>query len=88
MMRALWKLTWLEIKIFVREPLGVVGTVGIPVVVFVVLMRMLGPGLASAAPRSGPLTFAVVPVFAAILIALSAVVSLVTIVSIYREGAS
>jgi ABC-2 type transport system permease protein len=86
MMRALWKLTWLEIKIFVREPLGVVGTVGIPVVVFEVLMRMLGPGLASAAPRSGPLTFAVVPVFAAILIALSAVVSLVTIVSIYREG--
>ena len=47
MMRALWKLTWLEIKIFVREPLGVVGTVGIPVVVFVVLMRMLGP----ASPR-------------------------------------
>ena len=31
-MRALWKLTWLEIKIFVREPLGLFGTIGIPVV--------------------------------------------------------
>ena len=30
MLRGLWKLTWLEIKIFVREPLGVIGTVGDP----------------------------------------------------------
>ena len=31
MLRGLFKLTWLEIKIFVREPLGFIGTVGIPV---------------------------------------------------------
>jgi ABC-2 type transport system permease protein len=41
-MRGLWKLTWLEIKIFIREPLGFVGTVGIPVVVFVILGRTIG----------------------------------------------
>ena len=35
MLRGLLGLTWLEIKIFVREPLGVIGTVGIPVLVFV-----------------------------------------------------
>ena len=39
MLRGLWKLTWLEIKIFVREPLGLIGTVGFPVLIFVVLGR-------------------------------------------------
>ena len=34
MLRGLWKLTWLELKIFLREPLGVAGTIGIPVIVF------------------------------------------------------
>ena len=86
MLRGLFQLTWLELKIFVREPMGALGTVGIPVLMYVVLGRMLGrlsprSGLASNAfVRSG------VPVFAAILIAISAVLSLVTIVSIYREG--
>ena len=42
MLRGLLGLTWLEIKIFVREPMGVIGTVGIPVLVFVLLSRMLG----------------------------------------------
>ena len=43
MLRGLLGLTWLEIKIFVREPMGVIGTVGVPVLLFVVLGRMLGP---------------------------------------------
>ena len=34
MLRGLLRLTWLEIKIFVREPLGAIGSVVIPVVVF------------------------------------------------------
>ena len=42
MMRGLFRLTWLEIKIFVREPLGLLGTVGIPVLVFVLLGRLHG----------------------------------------------
>ena len=40
----LLKLTWLEIKIFVREPLGLFGTVGVPVLVFVIFGRMFGGG--------------------------------------------
>ena len=39
MLRGLWKLTWIEIKIFLREPLGAIGTIGIPVLVFVVAGR-------------------------------------------------
>jgi ABC-2 type transport system permease protein len=84
-MRGLLTLTWLEIKIFVREPLGVIGTVGIPVLMFVVLGRMFRP--VGGAPRNAPdLVTTDLPVLAAILIALSAVLSLITIIAIYREG--
>ena len=82
MLRGLWKLTWIEIKIFVREPLGVIGTVGMPVVAFVVLSRVFG-----GRPTRGVARIAAdVPAFGAILIALSAVLSLITVIAIYREG--
>ena len=42
------ELTWLEIKIFVREPLGLIGTIGMPVLVFVVLGRMFGRAAATS----------------------------------------
>ena len=85
--RALLKLTWLEIKIFVREPMGVIGTIGIPVVVFLIASRLMGPRIARTAIQTGggPGS-AVLPVLASILMALSAISSLVTIISIYREG--
>ena len=85
MLRGLLKLTWLEIKIFVREPMGLVGAIGIPVVVFVVLGRIMG---GDHDPGSEADVFLRVdaPVFASILILLSSVLSLVTIVAIYREG--
>lgn len=86
MIRALVKLTWLEIKIFVREPLGLFGTIGIPVLVFVVMTRMLGATVTSAPRQPGWPGSAFLPVLTSILIALSAVTSLITIVSIYREG--
>jgi ABC-2 type transport system permease protein len=86
MIRALAKLTWLEIKIFVREPLGVFGTVGIPVLVFVVMTRILGTSAMSASAQPGWPSSSFLPVLTSILIALSAVVSLIAIVSIYREG--
>jgi ABC-2 type transport system permease protein len=34
-MRGLWQLTWLEIKIFFREPMGAVGTIAVPVAAFI-----------------------------------------------------
>lgn len=85
MMHALWKLTWLELKIFVREPLGFIGSVAIPVLLFVGLARLLGPRAAMVS-RSAPAFTEVLPAFSALFIALSAVMSLVTIISIYREG--
>jgi ABC-2 type transport system permease protein len=86
MLRGLWKLTWLEIKIFVREPLGFIGTVAIPVLVFVVLGRMFGRRFRPGTPGVPSLVTGDLPILASILIALSAVLSLVTIVAIYRES--
>ncbi|MGA7851932.1 MAG: ABC transporter permease [Candidatus Acidiferrales bacterium] len=86
MLRGLWKLTWLELKIFLREPLGAIGTIGIPVLVFVIVGRMLGPRGPSAALPANSFIGVGLPVLAALLISISTVLSLVTIISIYREG--
>ncbi len=83
-MRGLWQLTWIEIKIFMREPLGFIGTVAIPVIVFLALGRLLVSGPKPALSRG--FVGVDLPAFAAILISLSAVMSLVTVVAIYREG--
>jgi ABC-2 type transport system permease protein len=83
-LRGFWKLTWLEAKIFTREPMGFVGTLLMPLVVFIVLGRALGVSKPVPAPQIDlPFNPAIL---AAVLIALSAVQSLVAIISIYREG--
>jgi ABC-2 type transport system permease protein len=86
MLRGLWQLTWLEIKIFVREPLGVIGSVGVPVLIFVVFGRLVGPRVRAGSPDVPRFISVDLPIFASLMIAASAVLSLVAIVSIYREG--
>jgi ABC-2 type transport system permease protein len=83
-LRGFWKLTWLETKIFTREPMGFVGTLLTPLIVFIFLGRVLGMGKPMAAPEVDlPFNAAIL---VAVLIAISAVQSLVAIISIYREG--
>jgi ABC-2 type transport system permease protein len=83
-LRGFWKLTWVETKIFTREPMGFVGTLVIPVVVFIALGRAFSVGRSvTAAELDIPFNPAIL---AAVLIAISAVQSLVAIISIYREG--
>jgi len=86
MLRGLWKLTWLEIKIFLREPLGAFGTIVVPVLVFLVVGRVVGRGLSPSSLAANSFMQAGLPVLASVLIAVNAVLSLVTIISIYREG--
>ena len=86
MFRGLWKLTWLEIKIFLREPLGAFGSILFPVLVFVVVGRLLGGRLTPSSIAATGFVRVGLPVFVSVLIALSGVLSLVTIISIYREG--
>ncbi len=84
MFRGLFKLTWLEIKIFLREPMGAFGSIFFPVLVFLVVGRWLGGGIVP--PAIGGFVKVGLPVLASVLISLSGVLSLVTIISIYREG--
>ena len=84
-MRGLWQLTWIEIKVFLREPLGMIGAIAVPIVVFLVLGRIIGRQSASAVEAQSFLRVGL-PVLASLLIVLSEVLSLVTIISIYREG--
>ena len=85
MLRGLFQLTWLEIKIFLREPLGAIGTIAVPVALFLLVGR--------ATNRSTPTPTVVtgfefmrtgLPVMVSVFMAISAVISLVTIISIYR----
>ncbi len=85
MMRGLTKLVWVEVKIFVREPMGLFGTVGVPVVLFVLLGRYMGRQGADSA-RMARWSATGLPVLITVLLALSAVLSLIAIISIYREG--
>src|SRR5438270_5341456 len=83
-LRGFWKLTWLETKIFTREPMGFAGTLLVPLVMFVILGRAFGVQKPLAPPQLDvPFNAAIL---ASILIAISAVQSLVAIISIYREG--
>ncbi len=84
MLNGFWTLTWVETKIFVREPMGVIGTIIIPVILFIVLGKTLGTSTpAASAMDQAPFN---VPILVALVIAVSAVLSLITIISIYREG--
>src|SRR5271165_7081826 len=86
MLRGLWKLTWIEIKVFMREPMGAIGTIVVPVLLFVALghFAIFKPATPSS-PFSG-YSHINLAVLVSILISVSTVLSLVTIISIYREG--
>ena len=84
MLKGLLKLSWIETKVFMREPLGLIGSLAMPVIVFIIFGRAVqsdsGRGATAAdAPFN-------VAILAAMLIAFSAVQSLIAIIAIYREG--
>jgi len=85
MLRGLGKLTWIEIKVFMREPLGAIGTIVVPVLVFLVMGRAVNR-MAPDSPATSNFARVGLPVLVSLLISVSAVLSLVTIISIYREG--
>jgi len=84
-MKGLLKLSWIETKIFLREPMGVIGSLVIPVLLFVFVGRAM-----RFSARGTPIPISRLPfnitILTAILIALGAVQSLVAIMAIYREG--
>ena len=86
MMRGLWKLTWIEIKVFLREPMGAFGTIVFPVLIFLVVGRVVGGRMGPSSLAASGFIQVGLPIIVSLLIAVSAVLSLATIISIYREG--
>lgn len=84
-MRGLLKLTWLEIRIFVREPLGFVAAIGIPLAMFLVLGRSVSTG-SDHSPEASRFLSHDLPLFVSIFISINAALSLIAVISIYREG--
>jgi ABC-2 type transport system permease protein len=82
--RGLWKLSWVETKIFAREPMGFFATLVMPVVLFVILGRTFGTSSRPTTPDVGVAFNAAI--LAAVIIAINAVQSLMAIIAIYREG--
>jgi len=84
MLKGLLKLSWIETKIFAREPLGFIGSLLMPVIVFVIFGRAVQSDSGrDATAADAPFNVAIL---AAMLIAFSAVQSLIAIIAIYREG--
>ena len=84
MLKGLLKLSWIETKIFMREPMGVVGTLFMPVVFFLIMARFLR-GVPHPVAPMGRLAFNAT-ILSSLLIVLGAVQSLIAIMAIYREG--
>ena len=85
-MTGLLKLTWVETKIFLREPLGVIGSTVVPLFVFLAVAGTTASEPASERVSGSALDPSFAPALSAMMLALGAVTSLVAIVSIYREG--
>src|SRR5258705_1752039 len=84
MLKGLLKLSWIETKVFMREPMGVVGTLLMPLIFFLIMARFLR-GVSHPVGVSGRLAFNAT-ILTSLLIVLSAVQSLIAIMAIYREG--
>src|ERR1035441_2701108 len=69
-----------------REPLGAFGTISVPVLIFVVVGRVAKLRFGAPSVAASGLSGANLPVLVSLLISVSAVLSLITIISIYREG--
>ncbi len=83
MLNGFWKLTWIETKVFIREPMGFVTSLAMPLAIFLVFGSLSFGSSETTSTVEAPFN---VPILAALFIALSAVASLVVIISIYRES--
>lgn len=86
-MQPLWKLTWVEFKLFTREPLAVVFSLAFPLFMLFVLAGVFGNTAEPDEPEwrgVGPATY-YVPAYIALTIAAIGLISLPVHLSSYRE---
>ena len=85
MLKGFLKLSWIEMKVFLREPMGVVASLLLPVVLFVIVARALRFSSGGSGIPVSRLPFNIT-ILTSMLIVLGAAQSLVAIMAIYREG--
>ena len=67
-MNGFWKLTWVETKVFIREPMGFVTSLAMPLVIFLVFGSLTFGSSETTSTVEAPFN---VPILAALFIALS-----------------
>src|SRR5687767_8213472 len=85
MLKGFLKLSWIEMKVFLREPMGVIASLLLPVVLFVIVARALRFSSGGSGIPVSRLPFNIT-ILTSMLIVIGAVLSLVAIMAIYREG--
>jgi ABC-2 type transport system permease protein len=73
-------------KVFMREPMGAFGTIGVPVLLYLVLGHIVTSKPATSSFAAAGYSAVHLPVLVALFISINTVLSLITIISIYREG--
>ncbi len=83
-MRGLWKLAWIEAKLFVREPMGAFFTLAFPLMMLLCFGAVFGNKPGSAGPGRGMMD-ASVPGYVAMVIAMTGIFLLPIRIAAYRE---
>lgn len=83
-MRSLCKLTWVEAKLFLREPIGAFFTLAFPVLLLLLFGSMYGNEPAALFGGRGTVDVSV-PAYTAMIIGTAGLMSLPTSISTYRE---
>lgn len=83
-MRSLWKLTWVEAKLFLREPVGAFFTLAFPVLVLLLFGSIYGNKPTELFGGKGTIDISV-PAYAAMIIGTAGLIGLPITLSSYRE---
>lgn len=83
-MRGFWKLTWIECKLYFRFPIGAIFTLALPLMVLILLGSIFGNAPSPIYGGYGSVDVSV-PAYSAMVIAISALISLPVNLAIYRE---
>ena len=83
-MRSLWKLTWVEAKLFLREPMGAFFTLAFPVLVLLLFGSIYGNKPTDLFGGRGTIDISV-PAYTAMIIGTTSLISLPITMSSYRE---
>jgi ABC-2 type transport system permease protein len=84
-MKSLLKMTWMEAKLFLREPVGAFFTLVFPLLMLVLFGTIYGNNPLPASGGQGPLDM-LIPAFTAMVIGIAGLMSITITIATYREN--